>query len=307
MRAIVVDRFGGPEELHVQDVPLPRPASGDVLVRVISAGVGPWDVAKREGRLGGDPPFVPGFECAGTVVGATGDEAGFHDGEPVYGYIGYEGAYAEYVTCPPDRLAPLPVALTLAEAGGMPVNLLTADAGIRDIMAVRAGQTVLVTAAAGGLGHLAVQLAVRAGAQVIATASRDHHDFVHKIGAAQVVDHNDADWPRLVRDMSSGGVDSALAAVAPTIAGAAAATRDGGVVATPARGGDAPTDNRVRVQLYDGPLEGRRLIRLAPTLDDGAVALILAARYDLEDAAAAQQHVGQGHTRGKVVLTVDEL
>jgi NADPH:quinone reductase-like Zn-dependent oxidoreductase len=264
-------------------------------------------VAKREGHLGGEPPYIPGFECAGTVVGDTGDDAGFHDGEPVYGYVGYAGAYAEYVTCPADRLAPLPVALTLAEAGGMPVNLLTADAGIRDIMAVRAGQTVLVTAAAGGLGHLAVQLAVHAGARVIATASREHHDFVHKLGVAQVVDHHDADWPGLVRDMTSGGVDSALAGVAPTIAGAVAATRDGGVVATPAGGGDEPTDDRVRVERYNGPLEGHRLIRLAPTLDKGAVALIIAARYDLEDAALAHEHVARGHTRGKVVLTVDEV
>jgi NADPH:quinone reductase-like Zn-dependent oxidoreductase len=305
MRAIVVEKFGGPDVLRMRDVPLPQPAPGEVLVRVSSAGVGPWDVAWREGRLGGELPYTPGFECAGTVVGDTGDAAGFHDGEPVYGYIGFSGAYAEFVVCPADRLAPLPVALALWEAGGAPVNLLTADAAIRDIMAVHAGQTVLVTAAAGGLGHLAVQLAVHAGARVIGTAAREHHDFVHKLGVAQVVDHYDSDWPRRVRDMTSGGVDSALASVAATLAGAAAATRDGGVVATPAHGSDAH-DGRVRIQRYDGPMDGHRLIRLAPTLDDGAVALIVSGRFDMEDAAVAHQQVGQGHTRGKVVLSINE-
>lgn len=306
MRAIVVEKFGGPEVLRVQDVPLPQPGPGEVLVRVVSAGVGPWDVAQRKGLLGGEPPFVPGFECAGTVVGRTGDDAGFHDGEPVYGYIGYNGGYSEYVACPADRLAPLPMALSLAEAGAAPVNLLTADAGLRDVLAVRAGHTVLVTAAAGGLGHLAAQLAVHLGARVIATAARDHHDFVHKLGVGQVVDHHDPDWPRLVRDMTAGGVDTALSSVSATTRGAITATRDGGVVATPAHGGDSPTDGRVQLRRYNGPLEGHRLIRLAPALDKGALALVVSTRFDLDDASAAHRQVEQGHTRGKIVLDVAE-
>jgi NADPH2:quinone reductase len=306
MRAIVVEEFGGPEVLRLRDVPLPQPRPGEVLVRVVSAGVGPWDVAKRRGLLGRNLPFVPGFECAGTVVGRTGDEAGFHDGEPVYGYIGLTGGYGEYMACSADLLAPVPEALSLDEAGAAPVNLLTADAGLRDVLAVRAGQTVLVTAAAGGLGHLVAQLAVHAGARVIATASRDHHDFVHKLGVGQVVDHHDPDWPRLVRDMSAGGVDSALSCVSATTAGAAAATRDGGVVATPAYGGIPPADGRVRVQHYDGPRDGRRLIRLAPALDGGGVALVVSTRLDLDDAAAAHRQVEQAHTRGKIVLSVAE-
>lgn len=310
MRAIVIEEFGGPEVLRVRDVPLPQPGPGEVLVRVVSAGVGPWDVAQRKGLLGGQPPFVPGFECAGTVVGRTGDEAGFHDGEPVYGYIGYRGGYAEYVACPVDRLAPLPMALSLAEAGAAPVNLLTADAGLRDVLNVRTGQTVLVTAAAGGLGHLAVQLAIHAGARVIATAARDHHDFVHKLGVGQVVDHHDPDWPRLVRDMTAGGVDSALSSVSATTPGALTATRDGGVVATPARrrvsDPAASADERVQLRHYSGPLEGHRLIRLGPVLDEGAVALVVSARFDLDDASAAHRQVEQGHTRGKIVLEVAE-
>jgi NADPH:quinone reductase-like Zn-dependent oxidoreductase len=306
MRAVLVEQFGGPDVLQIRDVPLPQPKSGEVLVRVNSAGVGPWDVAQRQGRFGTELPYIPGFECAGTVVGKTGDGAGFHDGEPVYGYIGMGGAYADYVACRPERLAPLPMAVAMWEAGAAPVDLLTADAGINDALGARRGQTVLVTAAAGGLGHFAAQLAVHAGAHVIGTASRDHHDFVHKLGVGQVVDHYEAHWPQRVGDLAPGGVDAALSTVAATTAGAVAATRDGGVVATPAPGGEVPAGRRVQLLRYQGPMDGRRLARLARVLDEGAVALCVSARFDLEDAADAHRQVEQGHTRGKLVLSVNE-
>ncbi|HEV7963608.1 MAG TPA: NADP-dependent oxidoreductase [Actinoplanes sp.] len=306
MRAILVEQFGGPEVLRVREVPLPQPRSGEVLVRVVSAGVGPWDVAQRQGHLGTHLPYIPGFECAGTVVGRSGDDAGFHDGQPVYGYIGFGGAYADFAACRPDRLAPVPMALALWEAGAAPVDLLTADAGIADALGVRRGQKVLVTAAAGGLGHLAAQLAVSAGAAVIGTAGRDHHDFVHKLGVGEVVDHYDPEWPQRVRDLVPGGVDAALSTVAATTAGAIAATRDGGVVATPAPGGEVPAGRRVQLLRYQGPMDGRRLARLTPLLAEGAVALVVSSRFDLEDVPAAHGQIERGHTRGKIVLSVND-
>jgi NADPH:quinone reductase-like Zn-dependent oxidoreductase len=171
---------------------------------------------------------------------------------------------------------------------------------------VRRGQTVLVTAAAGGLGHLAAQLAVHAGATVIGTAGRDHHDFVHKLGVGEVVDHYDPEWPQRVRDLVPGGVDAALSCVAATTDGAIAVTRDGGVVATPNPGGEVPAGRRVQLLRYQGPMDGRRLARLAKVLDDGAVAVIISARFDLEDAPDAHSQVEQGHTKGKIVLSVNE-
>ncbi|NJC68485.1 NADP-dependent oxidoreductase [Planosporangium thailandense] len=306
MRAILVEQFGGPDVLRLRDVPLPQPQPGEVLVRVNSAGVGPWDAAQRQGRFGTELPYIPGFECAGTVVGKSGDDAGFHDGEPVYGYIGMGGAYADYVACRPDRLAPVPMALALWEAGALPVDLLTADAGIHDVLAVQRGQTVLVTAAAGGLGHLAAQLAIHVGAHVIATAGRDHHNFVHKLGVTDVIDHYEADWPQRVREIAPDGVDAALSTVSATTTDAVAATRDGGAVATPAPGGEIPPGRRVQLLRYQGPMDGRRLARLAPILDEGTVALIISARFDLEDAPAAHTEVERGHTRGKIVLSVND-
>jgi NADPH:quinone reductase-like Zn-dependent oxidoreductase len=292
--------------LQVREAPLPQPGPNEVLVRVNSAGVGPWDVAQREGRLGAKLPYVPGFECAGTVVGRTGQDVGFHDGEPVYGYVGFGGAYADYVACPGDRLAPVPMALDLWEAGAAPVDLLTADAGIRDTLGVRAGETVLITAAAGGLGHLAAQLAVNVGAHVVATAGRQHHDFVHKLGVRDVIDHYEEGWPQRVRELTSGGVNAALSSHPATLRGAIEATRDGGVVATPVPGGELPDDCHVEVRRYQGPMDGRRLLRLARVLDDGAVALVVSHRFDLEDAAQAHEQVEQGHIHGKLVLSVND-
>jgi NADPH:quinone reductase-like Zn-dependent oxidoreductase len=216
------------------------------------------------------------------------------------------GAYAEYAACRPDRLAPVPMALALWEAGAVPVDLLTADAGVHDVLGVQRGQNLLVTAAAGGLGHLAAQLAVHAGVHVIATAGRDHHNFVRKLGVADVIDHYEDDWPQRIREIVPDGVDAALSTVSATTTGAVAATRDGGAVATPAPGGEVPAGRRVQLLRYQGPMDGRRLARLAPVLDDGAVALIVSARFDLEDAPDAHRQVEQGHTRGKIVLSVHD-
>ncbi len=206
MKAIMVSEPGGPEVLRMGEMPIPEPGPGEVLVRVLSAGVGPWDAHLRSGQLpAAQLPFIPGAEFAGIVVGDTGAEAAFEDGEPVYGYPALVGCYAEYVTCPSEQLAPIPAGLTAADAGAVPVDALTAFQGLTDILGVGAGDQVLITAAAGGLGHFAVQIARSLGANVIATASPQHHDFVHKLGAEIVVDHTRPDWADQVRQESGGG------------------------------------------------------------------------------------------------------
>ena len=195
MKAIMVSEPGGPEVLRISETPIPEPGPDEVLVRVLSAGLGPWDASLRRGELpAAQLPFTPGAEFAGIVVGDTGAEAAFEDGEPVYGYPGLAGCYAEYVTCPSEQLAPVPAGLTVADAGAVPVDALTAFQGLTDILGIGPGDEVLITAAAGGLGHFAVQIARLLGASVIATASPQHHDFVHKLGAEIVVDHTRPDW-----------------------------------------------------------------------------------------------------------------
>lgn len=306
MQAIMVSETGGPDVLQVSETEIPRPGPGEVLVRVLAAGVGPWDASLRSGRLPWELPVIPGGEFAGVVVGETGAEAAFEDGEPVYGYPGITGCYAEYVICPSEQMAPIPAGLGNVDAGAVPIDALTAQQGLQDHLGIRSGDNVLITAAAGGLGHLAVQIARALGASVIATASRHNHEFVHTLGAAMVVDHMQDDWPEQVRALTGGGADRVLACAGPTLAGAARASRDGAVVATPVRGEDQPDGDRIHWLPYDGQPRGSGLIALGPWFDDGTLAVHIARRYFWKDAAAAHREIENGHTRGKLVLVVDE-
>ena len=305
MLAIRVHEFGGPEVLQIEEVDIPRPGPDELLVRVMAAGVGPWDVHLRQGSYTGPLPYIPGGEFAGLVEGETGASSAFQDGEPVYGYPGLTGCYAQYVTCPVEQLAPIPEGLSLVEAAATPIDGLTAEQGLTDELNVGAGDRLLITAGAGGLGHFAVQIARALGAFVVATASPQHHEFVHKLGAAIVVDHNASDWPEQVRNVISGGPDKVLACAGPTLAGAARAARDGAIIATPVRA-DFPDAQRIRWRPYNGRPRGSRLVRMAPWFDDGTLSVEVSARYYWQDAANAQRKVAEGHTRGKVVQVVDD-
>jgi NADPH:quinone reductase-like Zn-dependent oxidoreductase len=305
MQAIVVSEFGGPEVLRLTEVPIPKPRQDEILVRVQAAGVGPWDVHLRDGSFPRDLPFIPGGEFAGVVVGDTGADAAFDDGAPVYGYPALTGCYAEYVTCPVEQLAPIPAGLSATDAAAVPIDAVTAHQGLTDVLALGPGDTVLITAAAGGLGHFAVQIARALGATVIGTGSPANHEFLHKLGAADVVDHTQPDWPDQVRDLTGGGAQRVLVCAGPTIDGAARAAADGAVLATPVSG-DFPDTQRVRWEQYNGQPSGSRLIRMAPWFDDGTLTVVLQARYSWHDAAEAHRAVQQGHTRGKIILVVDD-
>ena len=308
MQAIMVTEPGGPEVMQVIEVPIPEPGPGEVLVRVLAAGVGPWDAHVRSGELPADLPYIPGAEFAGLVEGDTGAHAAFQDGEPVYGYPGLTGCYAKYVTCPAEQMASIPAGLGTVEAAAVPVDALTALQGLKEVLSFGTGDSagVLITAAAGGLGHFAVQIARALGAVVIATASKQHHDFVHKLGAAFVIDHGQPDWPDQVRRLTKGGAERVLACAAPTLPGAAAAARDGATIATPVGADGLPDSDRVRWRRYNGAPRGSDLNAMAPWFDDGSVAVEVSRSFFWTDAAAAHREIEHGHTRGKLVLIVDE-
>jgi NADPH:quinone reductase len=305
MQVITVGQFGGPEVLQVGQADIPKPGPGQVLVRVLAAGVGPWDASLRRGGWSGSLPYVPGGEFAGVVVGDTGADAALDDGAPVYGYPGLTGCYAQYVACPVEQLAPIPAGLSAVDAAAVPIDALTAEQGLTDVLQLGPGDPVLITAGAGGVGHFAVQIARILGASVVATASPQHHEFLHQLGAATVIDHTRPDWPEQVRDLTGGGAERVLACAAPTLEGAARAARDGALVATPVHA-EPPEAQRIRWQQYDGEPRGSRLIRMAPWFGDGSLSVTVQARYYWDDAAQAHQEVELGHTRGKLVLIVDE-
>lgn len=307
MQGILVNRFGGPEVMETGETAMPEPGPDELLVRVLAAGVGPWDAHLRQGSWTGSLPYIPGGEFAGTVVGDTGADAGFYDGTPVYGYPGLTGCYAQYVTCPIEQLAPIPAGLQAVEAAAVPIDALTAEQGLTDVLELKAGDQVVITAGAGGVGHFAVQIARALGAVVVATASPRNHEFMHQLGAAIVIDHTLPSWPDQVRDATGGdGAERVLVCAEPTIGGAARAARDGAVIATPVHSKELPDAGRLDWRPYDGLPRGSRLIRMAPWFDDASLAVELQAMYDYQDAAEAHRTVEQGHTRGKIVLIVDD-
>lgn len=150
-----------------------------------------------------------------------------------------------------------------------------------------------------------MQIARVLGASVVATASPQHHEFVHHLGAAVVVDHTQPTWPDQVRDVIDGGAQHVLACAAPTLEGAARAACDGATIATPVHA-EYPDAQRVSWRPYNGQPRGSQLIRMAPWFDDGLMSVNAEARYYYENAAEAHRRVEQGHTRGKLVLIVDD-
>lgn len=306
MQAIMVDKTGGPEVLQVRETGIPQPGPDEVLVRVLAAGVGPWDAQLRSGTTSVPLPYIPGAEFAGVVEGDTGESAALYDGDPVYGYPGLAGCYAQYLVCPVEQLAPMPAGLSAVEAAAVPVDGLTALQGLTGALGVGRGDQVLITAATGGVGHLAVQIARALGATVVATASPQHHEFAHKLGATVVIDHTRPDWPEQAREATGGGASQVLACAAPTLEGASRAAGDGATIATPVHAAGYPGADRVRWQAYDGQPSGSNLIRMAPWFDNGSLAVEVEHRYYWQDAAAAHRDVEQGHTRGKLVLVVDD-
>ncbi len=216
MKAISYSRYGGPEVLELGEVPEPKLGPDQVLVRVRAAAVNPVDWKVREGHLDAMLPavfpVVPGWDVSGVVERTGGAVPEFAPGDEVIGYVREDfvsrGTFAEYVAAPVRTLAPKPPDLSFEEAAGLPLAGLTALQTLTKILGVRQGETVLVSAAAGGVGSLAVQIARHLGARVIGTASERNHDFVRRLGGEPVV-YGEGLVDR-VRALAPGGVDAAF-------------------------------------------------------------------------------------------------
>jgi NADPH:quinone reductase-like Zn-dependent oxidoreductase len=307
MRAITYDRYGGSDVLQLTDRPEPKVSSDSVLVRVRAASVNPVDWKIRAGYL--DPiidiefPAVPGWDVAGVVERPGLDTPELAAGDEVYGYVRKDwlhgGTFAELVAAPVRTIARKPASLTFEEAAAVPLAGLTAYQSI-ERAGVRDGQTVLVHAAAGGVGQFAVQIARARGARVIGTASTRNHDHLRGLGV-EPVEYGDGLAER-VRGLAPQGVDVVLDYgsddLVPTTR---AVLAEGGTVAsvidTAAR--DDLGGHYVWVRPSTTDLDA--LTRL---IDDGAVKVDVAQVFDLADAAAAHDLVAEGHVRGKVVVRV---
>jgi NADPH:quinone reductase-like Zn-dependent oxidoreductase len=308
MKAISYSRFGGPDVLEYGEAPDPKVGPDSVLVKVRAAAVNPVDWKCREGYLDGilDTvfPVIPGWDVSGVVVQPGLAVTEFQAGDEVIGYVREDflsrGTFAEYVAAPVRTLARKPRSLSFEEAAGLPLAGLTAYQVLVKALRVKEGQTVLVHAAAGGVGSLAVQIARHLGARVIGTASEANHEFVRSLGGEPVT-YGDGLADR-VRALAPAGIDAAFDTVGGDALRVSAQllVRDGRLasIADPEVGGLGGSFCFVRPDAED-------LGRLSDLAEQGVISVHVTETYPLERAADALRQNQDGRTRGKIVVTVD--
>lgn len=313
MQAAALDDFGGPEVITLRKLPVPEIADDEVLIRVLSAGVGVWDVYERQGVMvpeGSALPIVPGSDGAGTVIAAGSKVSNVGVGDLVYVSATIRpkgGFYAEYAAVQAQYAAKVPDGVPAEHAGAMPTDALTALAGL-DTVSLSTDDWLLIFGASGGQGHLAVQLAKRQGLNVIAVASGpDGVALVTRLGADVSLDgHADmTDVLARIRDAAPGGVKAILAmAGGATLDRLTEALADGGVVAF-AHGVQPEPQERpgVTVRAYDGESSPRQLQRLNELIEAGPFVVHVAEKFPLGKVRDAHQRLETSYA-GKLLLTV---
>ncbi|GAA3301363.1 NADP-dependent oxidoreductase [Dactylosporangium vinaceum] len=299
MRKITQDELGGPEVLRLVEVEAPAPGPTEILVETRAIGVNPvdWKARTNGGSLGA-PPFTVGWEVAG-IVAATGvGVTRFAVGDEVFGMPWFPqeaAAYAEFVTGPARHFTGKPPNLTFEEAAGLGLAGLTALQALVETAAVLPGQRVLIPAAAGGVGHLAVQVAKMRGAYVIGTASAAKHDLVRSLGADQVLDHHTEDYSALE------DIDVVLATVGGRIPELAATLRpEGLIVALNSEDAQAVVDVEGVLMLVEPDRAG--LDVLAAHALEGELRVLVEQVFPLAEAGRAHAIGEAGHTTGKLIL-----
>ncbi len=309
MKAAAFDHVGGPEVLHVETLPVPEPKAAEVLVRLDSAGIGVWDPGVRSGEfeLGRSGfPRVIGNDGAGEVVAVGPEVERYHVGDRVYAYSFDGGFYAEYVALPEYEVAPIPEGLSAEEAGALGADGVTALRGLDDQLHLAAGEALMISGASGGIGHLAVQLAKRMGAKVLAVASGpDGVALARRLGADAVVDGKQDDVAGAARSLAPDGLDAALVLVhGASLDSALRTIRKGGRVAYPNGVEPAPkAPAGVQLQAYDGNPGRDALDRLNQLIAAGPFQVEIGRAYSLDDAARAHRELGQHHL-GKLALRI---
>jgi NADPH2:quinone reductase len=309
MRAVTLHAFGGPEVLKLEDVPRPTPREGELLVRVRAVGINPIDYKTRQGqganRRWKDPtlPKILGWDISGVIEAGSG--AGFKPGDEVFALAGYPeptGGYAESIAVSAAHLATKPRTLDHVHAAAVPLAALTAWQAMFEKAGLTAGQTVLVHAAAGGVGHFAVQLAKWKGARVIATASGRNEAFVKALGADQFIDYTKTAFEDVVRD-----VDVVFHTIGAELRPRSWKTvKKGGwlVGITGMFPEDEGKAHGARGAFIGVRPDGKQLAEIGRLVDAGTIKVSVEATYPLSEVAKAHLHVEGGHTRGKVVVTV---
>ena len=307
MKALTYNEFGGNDRFEITEREMPHIGPDTLVVRVVAAGLNPVDYKVREGYLQGlldvQLPAVPGWDVAGVVEKVGLDTPEFQVGDPILAYARADvvsgGSVAEYMAVPVRTATRKPDGLDFTAAAAIPLTGLTALQAI-ERSAVGEGATVLIHGAAGGVGSFGVQLARLRGARVIGTASERNHDYLRELGAEPVV-YGDGLADR-VREIAPGGVDVVLDfAGGSSLDSTNDLLREGGVVTSIAdpRAASEFGGNYIWVRP-----DAAQLAELARLAADGSLRVEVAETFPLDDAAAAYARLEEGHTRGKIVVTV---
>ena len=333
MKAIRQHEFGGPDVLRYEDAPMPELQPGEVLVRVHAVGLNPPDWYLRDGYkmlpAQWQPlvtfPVILGTDVSGVVAAVADDVNNFSVGDAVYsmvrfpsGLAGGSMAYAEYVSVPASQVAIKPTGIDHVHAAGAPMSLLTAWQFMIELghnvpnplqpnrheSVPLAGKAVLVNAAAGGVGHFAVQLAKYKGARVIAVASGKHEALLRSLGADEFIDYTKTAPENIAREL-----DLVIDAVGgPTAARFLRTIKRGGalfpVFPLGFVGGDEANALGVTVSATQVQSSGAQLAQVASLLSAGTIRVVIDSTFALAEAGKAHERAAQGHVQGKIVLTV---
>lgn len=310
MKAVRMYAHGGPETLVYEDAPLPEPSADEVLIRVHAASVNPVDWKIRGGygkdRFKHHLPLILGWDVAGTVEAVGSEVERLKLGDAVYGYTSLfrDGAYAEYMVAKEAEIAIKPASLDFVQAAAVPVAALTAWQAMFDRAGLNANQRVLIHAAAGGVGSMAVQLAKAKGAYVIGTASARNADFLTELGVDEMIDYQATPFETVVHDVD---------VVFDTIGGDTQARsfsvlrQDGflvSIVAPPSE--ETAAQYRVRSAMVGVQPNAAQLSEISALIDSGKVKPYVETVLPLSEARQAHEMSQSGRTRGKIVLRVVE-
>ncbi len=304
MKAIRIHRFGGPEVLHLDEIDKPSTDGGKLLIRVAAASVNPVDYKIRRGGYPGvtdaDLPITLGRDVAGVVETAAGD---FKVGDEVYAHLAWpDGGYVDYAVVVPGGAAAKPQRLDMVAAAGVPLAATTAWQGLFDHGGLKAGQTVLIHGASGGVGGFAVQFANARGACVIATASGDGLETVRGYGADKVVDYKEQRFEDVAHD-----IDLVFDLIGgETQTRSYAVLRSGGTLISTVQQPDKATaaEKHLKAEVYHATPNGGELAEIAALIDAGKVRVEVAKTFPLTQAADAHCFLENEHPHGKVVLFV---
>jgi NADPH:quinone reductase-like Zn-dependent oxidoreductase len=311
MKAITIHQFGGPEVLQAATLPTPETSDNEVLVQVRSISINPVDVKTRSGkgiagRLKGQEPLVLGWDISGVITAAGRAVTAFQPGDEVFGMVNFPNhgrAYAEYVAAPAEHLALKPANTSHDEAAAANLAALTAWQVLVHHAGIQPGQKVLIHAAAGGVGHFAVQIAKRLGAYVIGTSSAANRDFVLGLGADEHIDYKQQRFEEVVKD-----ADFVLDALGgDMIARSLEVIKPGGTLITIPTGlNDADTEKAkakgIKAYFTMVASNGEDMRQLGDLLEKGNLKAHVSRVFTFEEMALAHEQVASGKTVGKVVI-----